>query len=65
MKVDRWLATHIANTVAKCSTHGDLVTKDRRNSRRKIDAAVGAIIAFDRAAAAQRVARRRFPVAGF
>lgn len=42
---DRRLATHVANCVAKSTTHGDLVTKDRRNSPRKIDAAVGAIIA--------------------
>ena len=43
---------HIANCVAKSTTYGDLITKDRRSSPRKIDAAVGAIFAFDRAAAA-------------
>ena len=56
---DKRLATHIANCVAKSTTHGDLVTKDRRNSPRKIDAAVGAIIAFDRVAAASRLAPKR------
>jgi hypothetical protein len=29
---DPRLATHIANCVAKATTHGDLNTKDRRNS---------------------------------
>ena len=32
------------------TTHGDLVTKDRRTSPRMIDAAVAGIVAFDRAA---------------
>jgi hypothetical protein len=62
---DKRLASHIANTVAKSTTHGDLVTKDRRNSPRKIDAAVGAIIAHDRAAAAANTVKRRYSAAGF
>jgi hypothetical protein len=41
------------------------VTKDRRNSPRKIDAAVGAIIAHDRAAAAANTVKRRYYAAGF
>ncbi len=62
---DPRLAGHVANCVAKSTTHGDLVTKDRRNSPRKIDAAVGAIIAFDRAAAAQRSTKRSYAAVGF
>ena len=44
------LAQHVANTVAKRSPMGDLVTKDKRGSTRKIDGAVAAIVAHDRAA---------------
>ncbi len=47
---DQVLATHMRNAVAKSTAHGDLITKERKNSRRKIDAAVSAVIAFDRAA---------------
>ena len=43
------LGAHIAHCVAKRTPMGDLVSKDKRNSPRKIDAAVAAIIAFDRA----------------
>ncbi|WP_431711108.1 terminase large subunit domain-containing protein [Glutamicibacter uratoxydans] len=44
------LASHISHCVAKSTALGDLVAKDRKNSPRKIDAAVCAIVAFDRAA---------------
>lgn len=44
------LAAHIAHCVAKPTPMGDLVSKDKRGSPRKIDAAVAAIVAFDRAA---------------
>ena len=44
------VATHIGNAVAKSTSMGDVVTKDRRGSTRKIDAAVAAIVAYDRAA---------------
>lgn len=44
------LQTHIGNCVPKATTMGDLITKDRRNSSRKIDLAVAAIVAYDRAA---------------
>ena len=44
------LAAHIAHCVAKPTPQGDLVNKDKRGSPRKIDAAVAAIVAFDRAA---------------
>lgn len=47
---DPRLASHIAHCVAKSTPMGDLVSKDRRGSPRKIDAAVAAIVAFDRSA---------------
>ena len=43
------MSKHFAHTVAKSTAQGDLVTKDKRNSPRKIDAAVAAIVALDRA----------------
>lgn len=56
---DERLAAHIAACKAKTTPMGDLVTKDKRGSPRKIDAAVAAIVAFDRAAHHARTARRR------
>lgn len=57
---DARLAAHIAHAVAKRTPMGDLIAKDKRNSPRKIDAAVAAIVAFDRAAwHTQRPTRRR------
>lgn len=47
---DAVLAEHIGNAVPKQTTMGDLIHKDKRNSTRKIDAAVAAIVAHDRAA---------------
>lgn len=47
---DPRLAAHVAHCVAKRTPMGDLVSKDKRNSVRKIDAAVAAIVAHDRAA---------------
>jgi phage terminase large subunit-like protein len=47
---DPRLAAHIAHCVAKRTPQGDLVSKDKRGSPRKIDAAVAAIVAYDRAA---------------
>ena len=47
---DPRFAAHIAHCVAKSTSLGDLVSKDKRNSPRKIDAAVAAIVALDRAA---------------
>lgn len=44
------LANHMGNAVAKRSPMGDLVSKDKRGSKRKIDACVAAIVAHDRAA---------------
>ncbi|RIT84233.1 terminase large subunit [Mycobacteroides abscessus] len=47
---DPRLAAHIAHCIAKRTPMGDLVSKDKRGSPRKIDAAVAAIVAYDRAA---------------
>ena len=47
---DERLAEHINNAVAKSTAMGDLISKDKRNSNRKIDSAVAAIVAYDRAA---------------
>lgn len=47
---DERLAAHMRNCVAETTAQGDLVRKDRKGSPRKIDAAVAAIVAFDRAA---------------
>lgn len=47
---DPRLAAHIAHCIAKRTPMGDLVSKDKRGSPRKIDAAVAAIVAHDRAA---------------
>lgn len=44
------VARHFNNCVAKSTALGDLVSKDKRNSPRKIDAAVAGIVAVDRAA---------------
>ena len=47
---DEDLAAHLGNAVAKSTAQGDLIAKDKRGSPRKIDAAVAAIVALDRAA---------------
>ncbi|MCM3554008.1 phage terminase family protein [Janibacter melonis] len=47
---DSRLAAHVAHCIAKRTPMGDLVSKDKRGSPRKIDAAVAAIVALDRAA---------------
>jgi len=47
---DERMASHFDHCVARPTPMGDLVAKDKRNSPRKIDAAVAAIIAVDRAA---------------
>lgn len=44
------LAAHISNAVATPSPQGDVISKDKRNSKRKIDLAVAAIVAVDRSA---------------
>lgn len=47
---DPRLAAHISNCVAKATPQGDVIVKDKKSSTRKIDAAVAAIVAADRAA---------------
>ncbi|MDO5503934.1 MAG: terminase large subunit [Actinomycetia bacterium] len=47
---DERLAAHVAHCVANRTPMGDLVSKDKRGSPRKIDAAVAAIVALERAA---------------
>lgn len=44
------LSLHVSQTIATQTPVGAVVHKDKRNSPRKIDAAVAAIVAFDRAA---------------
>lgn len=56
---DSRMAAHIAHCVAKATPQGDLVSKDKRGSPRKIDAAVAAIVAYDRAAWHQQRNRKR------
>lgn len=56
---DERMAAHVAHCVAKSTPQGDLVSKDKRGSPRKIDAAVAAIVAFDRAAFHQQRNRKR------
>ena len=46
---DGLLARHISNAVTKIDNLGVRIVKDQRNSPRKIDAAVAAVIAVDRA----------------
>ena len=56
---DPRLAAHVAHCIAKRTPMGDLVSKDKRGSPRKIDAAVAAIVAYDRAAWHQTRNRKR------
>jgi phage terminase large subunit-like protein len=44
------LARHVGHCVTKATPHGLIVTKDHPDSPRKIDAAVAAIVAYERAA---------------
>lgn len=57
---DPELAAHFSNTVAKSTALGDLVSKDKKNSPRKIDGAVASIVSHDRAAwhASQKTSRK-------
>jgi phage terminase large subunit-like protein len=47
---DPRMAAHVSHAVAKRTPMGDLVSKDKKWSERKIDAAVAGIVALDRAA---------------
>lgn len=56
---DPRMAAHLAHAVAKRTPMGDLIQKDKRGSPRKIDAAVAAIVALDRAAFHTKQTSRR------
>src|SRR5699024_5974230 len=60
---DQRLAAHFSHAVAKRTPAGDVITKEKRMSPRKIDGAVAAIVALDRAAHHARKTKRR--VVGF
>ena len=60
---DARLAAHLAHAIAKRTPMGDLISKDKKSSPRKIDAAVAAIVALDRAAHHTKTPRYR--AAGF
>jgi phage terminase large subunit-like protein len=47
---DATLARHVGHCVAKVTAHGTTVTKAHPDSRRKIDVAVAAVVAYERAA---------------
>lgn len=57
------MAAHFSHATARSTAAGDLLQKDKRNSPRKIDAAVAAVIALDRAAHHSKKTKRR--VVGF
>jgi len=57
---DPRLARHLRNARTKETADGAYITKDGRNSPRKIDLAVGAVIAFDRATSPE-LSRRSEP----
>lgn len=56
---DPRLAAHMAHAIAKRTPMGDLIAKDKRSSPRKIDAAIAAIVALDRATHHHNTQRRR------
>lgn len=62
---DTRMAAHIAHCTAKATALGDLVSKDKRGSPRKIDAAVAAIVALDRAAWHATNTKKRHRAASF
>lgn len=59
------VARHLANAQAKRTPMGDLVTKNKKGGTRKIDAAVGVIVAHDRAVWHYRNPPKRRRVASF
>jgi phage terminase large subunit-like protein len=48
---DALVARHLDNAVLKIDSIGPRIVKENRNSNRRIDAAVAALIAYDRATA--------------
>jgi len=53
------LSSHIGNTVARTTAAGDVVSKDKKSSPRKIDGAIATIIAVHRALWHSRQVKRR------
>ncbi|BBY47750.1 terminase [Mycolicibacterium arabiense] len=62
---DPRLAAHVEHCVARPTPQGDVIVKDKRGSPRKIDAAVAAIIAFDRRAFHLNNPKKRHRAASF
>lgn len=62
---DPRLAAHVGNAVARPTPQGDVIMKDRRGSPRRVDAAVAAIIAFDRRAWHLNNPQKRYRAASF
>ena len=54
------LAAHVANCKARHTPQGDVITKDKRGSPRKIDAATAAIVAYEAAMAEATKPRHRY-----
>lgn len=59
---DSRLARHIANAIVKDSPVGEYISKADKNSPAKIDLAVAAVVAFDRATFARRAPREPLAV---
>jgi phage terminase large subunit-like protein len=59
------MARHFRNCVVRSTPAGDCVSKDHKNSPRRIDAAIAAIVALDRAAFYLHQPVRRFRVGAF
>jgi phage terminase large subunit-like protein len=57
---DPRLARHLANAVIKETVAGSYITKESHSSAKKIDLAVAAVIAFDRAIHAKPVPKPGF-----
>ncbi|MBB2992363.1 phage terminase large subunit-like protein [Mycolicibacterium iranicum] len=62
---DPRLASHVAHCVARPTTQGDVIVKDKRGSPRKVDAAIAAIVAFDRRAFHVNKPVKKYRVASF
>jgi phage terminase large subunit-like protein len=62
---DRQLSAHVGNCHTKRSTYGNLIVKQSKSSERKIDGAVGAVIAHTRARWHHANPRKRARVASF
>lgn len=62
---DPRLAAHIAHATVQSTPNGDVITKDKRGSPRKIDAAVAAIVAYDHAIYLATKPQTRFRTVSF